>query len=112
MKEKHNQTRRTTMNTNLNTYTLPADDRELLVQEIESARMRRAKRVEKIAQINARIHSATGDEARACYSKALQDAEAALASADRIELDAKARLERYFAPAANAFMPMARMFAL
>jgi hypothetical protein len=83
----------------MNEYTLPADDRELLVQAVERAGKVRAKRAQKLAQIQDRLHSATGDAARECYGEALHAASAALATADRIKRDAKARLERYFAAA-------------
>jgi hypothetical protein len=81
----------------MNNYTLPADERELLVQAVEEAGERRALRVEKLTQIQNRLRWAKNDAAREAYAQPLHDAMVALASADKIERDAKDRLEQHLA---------------
>jgi hypothetical protein len=81
----------------MNNYTLPADERELLVRAVEEAGERRAKRVEKVIWVQNRIKWAKNDAARTAYDAALHDARIALAAADKVERDAKARLEQHLA---------------
>ena len=81
----------------INRYHLPADQRELLVQAATRAGDVRALRARDVERIHSLIRWAKNDAARIAYTKSLHDAMVALASANRVEQDAKGRLEQHLA---------------
>jgi hypothetical protein len=74
---------------------LPADEHELLVQALDEATTRRAKRVADVERLRDQLKRAKNAAAYAAYAIAMHTASVAMADAEKVERYALERLNRY-----------------